>query len=443
MGKAKNIFVKKNDLSDESSNLSNSENLSDEFKNIILGQQNNTPKKIKDEEKNKEFNITNIFSDISDCLKKHCDIIITGEVISFKISDTNAWLTIKSKEFQLSGTFWKITKDKNYQNLKSIKSGDQIVFTGAFSIMKKNLSIYFNIKSMEKIGKGNYLDIYEQYRIKIKENNLGIPKKRLCSYPFVVGIITALEGAAIQDILQTFKLDKFIGKIIIKNSIVQGAQCPKSLINSIEWFEINHSDTIDILMITRGGGGFEELVGFSDWDLLEKISSTPFVTLSAVGHQTDNQLTDEVCDYKFATPSIGAKFIVETQQKYHNNLNIYKNYLVGLLDSYNKNIIKFKFITENYQNIISKYDFKNMLLNVRKYKNMLESIAIRFARSKNNFYSKLSELKPTIMRKKELTSINDFVTQNPNKEVSPKKIEIYFIDGKISISYKITEHQHY
>ena len=113
------------------------------------------------------------------------------------------------------------------------------------------------------------------------------------------------------------------------------------------------------------------------------------------------------------------------------------------VDSYKKNITRYKFITENYQNIISKYDFKNMVLNVRKYKNMLESIAIRFARSKNNFYSKLSELKPTIMRKKELTSINDFVTQNPNKEVSPKKIEIYFIDGKISISYKITEHQHY
>lgn len=477
MKKNKNIFIKKtnnsqDNISSSSKNLSSSlenlsdssENLSDEFKNTILGQKNtinlknkfkNESKKdeskknefIKDEfEKNneiKEFDIGNIFTEVSNCLRLNSNIMITGEVISFKISDTNAWVTIKSKEFQISGIFWKITKDKNYNDFKSTKSGDQIIFNGTFSIMRKNLSIYFNIKSMEKIGKGNYLDIYEQYRLKIKEIGLGFPKKKLVSYPFIIGIITALEGAAIQDILQTLRLDKFIGKVIIKNSIVQGIQCPKSLINSIEWFEINYSNKIDILMITRGGGGWEDLVGFSDWDLLEKISMTPFVTLSAVGHQIDNQLTDEVCDYKFATPSIGAKFIVETQQKYHVHLKIFNNYLSDTLNSYNKNIIRYKFITENYQNIIMKYEIKNILLKVREYKNTFNNIINRFLKSKNNFYSKLSQLKPTIMRNKEITSINDFINQDTNKEVSPKKIEIYFIDGKIILNYKITEYQHY
>jgi predicted phosphatase len=62
---------------------------------------------------------------------------------------------------------------------------------------------------------------------------------------------------------------------------------------------------------------------------------------------------------------------------------------------------------------------------------------------KNVFYARLSELKPTIIRDRELTSITDFVNLEKNKEIKPKKIEIYFIDGKINISYKIIEYEQY
>ena len=72
-------------------------------------------------------------------------------------------------------------------------------------------------------------------------------KKKLDLFPINIGIVTALEGAAIQDILQTFKNDKFIGNIFIKNSIVQGQQCPDSLINSIKYFEKNYNNKLDLL----------------------------------------------------------------------------------------------------------------------------------------------------------------------------------------------------
>ena len=448
----KSAFIKNKNISSEILDDSSDdlEKLSDEFNKLTCKVNNNLKKDTQkvinkvDDKQHLEFDITNIYSDINSCLQNYKSIKITGELISFKITDENAWINIKLKEFQISGIFWKITKDKNYPNLKNFKSGDQIVFMGNFNIMKKNLSIYFNIKSMEKVGKGNYLDIYEQYRLKIKELKLKIPKKNLNMFPYTIGIITSSEGAAIQDILQTFKQDKFIGNIIIKNSIVQGVHCPKSIINSIEWFEINYHKQIDLLMITRGGGSWEDLVGFSDWELLIKLSDAKFITLSAVGHQIDNQLTDEVCDYKFATPSIGAKFIVETQLKYHNQLTTFKNSMTKILESYQKNKNTFEKITTNYSNIIYKYDIKNMLYSVKKYRNILENQIDKYSNLKNNFYSKLSQIKPTIIRKKELTSIEDFVGKEyPNKEVGPKKIEIYFVDGRIKISYRITEYEYY
>ena len=449
----KNVFIK-NELSNKddfnNNNLSDkSENLSDELKKLICNKNSNNSNNSNKSNKSKisiDFNIIHVYNQINELfLNNYTNCKITGEIISFKISDSNAWITLKYDEFQITCIFWKITLDKDFNNLKLTKPGDKFIVEGKFNVMKKNLNIYLNIKSMVRFGKGDYLDIYDQYRIKIKEMNLGEPKKQLEIFPYNIGIITALGGAAIQDILQTLKLDKFIGKIIIKNSIVQGSQCPKSLINSIEWFETNYSIShIDLLMITRGGGGWEDLVGFSDWDLLIKLGQVKFITLSAVGHQIDNQLTDEICDYKFATPSIGAKFIIETQLKYKLYLTRYKNILEKIIQSYHDLSNKFNYsIVNNYSNIIKKYDIKQIILNSNRYSHQINKIINRYNSLKNIFYSKLSNLKPTIIRKNELTSIEDFIDTKTDNKIKPKKIEIYFIDGMVGLNYKINKYEKY
>lgn len=444
----KYAFAKNNTL--DNNNTDDIDNLSDELKPILDNKKSTKSTKLtnsiisQDISKSEDFfDITNVFKDITSLLNLHTDIKIVCEIISFKITGGNAWINIKSNEFQFLSIFWKITADQKYNELKSIKPGEKYIFKGKFAIMKKNLQIYFNIKSMVKFGKGDYLNIFDEYRIKIQELGLGQPKRELEVFPSNIGIITALGGAAIQDILQTLKLDKFIGNIIIKNALVQGSQCPNSIISSIEWFEDNYKQNqIDLLMITRGGGGWEDLVGFSNWELLIKLHQTNFLSLSAVGHQIDNQLTDEICDYKFATPSIGAKFIVETQQKYKSNFYGYKDILENVIQRYKTLRDKFYHsIDTNYTNIIKKYDMKDIIIKVKKYSNQIQRILIQYANLKNNFYSQLSNLKPTIIRKNELTSIEDFVNTETNTDIKPKKIEIYFIDGMVGLSYKIIKYE--
>ena len=449
-GKNQNCITD-NASSDESENLTDElDEIFDDNKNSIKSiKSTKSPNLTTIAKPEKFFDITNIFKDVSSILNLHSNVKIVGEIISFKITDGNAWINIKSNEYQFLTIFWKIVMDIKYNELKTIKPGEKYIFDGKFAIMKKNLQIYFNVKSMIKFGKGDYLNIYEEYRIKIQELGLGQPKKELKNFPFNIGIITALGGAAIQDILQTFKLDKFIGNIIIKNALVQGSQCPNSIISSIEWFETNYNQNnqnnqeyIDLLMITRGGGGWEDLVGFSNWELLIKLHECKFLTLSAVGHQIDNQLTDEICDYKFATPSIGAKFIVETQQKYKSNFYEYKHILENIIQKYK--ILRDKFyrsIDTNYINIIKKYDMKDIIIKVKKYSNQIKRILTQYSSLKNNFYSQLSNLKPTIIRKNELTSVEDFINTDNDTEVKPKKIEIYFIDGMVGISYKIIKYE--
>jgi exodeoxyribonuclease VII large subunit len=382
--------------------------------------------------KNTEDNsIKNITEHLYDVIKDLEFDEIKGEIISIKPSDKHQYITIKNGDYQINCISW----NKCYENLKD---GDNIKINGFLNVLKKNLSIYYNIKKLEKVGSGNYMNSFIELKNKIISMGWSLNKKSITLFPYNIGIISALEGAAIQDILQTFKLDNLIGNVYIKNAIVQGKQCPSSVINGIKYFD--NFNNLDLLLITRGGGSNEDLIGFSDFDLLQEIHNCKLVTISAVGHQIDNQLSDIVCDYNFATPSIAAKFIVEKQKEYLKNITEFKIGIDKILEKLNESKIIFKNV--NYNNIVKNLEEKELKDKILIYKNNLNSIISLYSRSKVRFLNELSKLKPTIYKNNiELSSITDFIDPETNIEKRNKKIEIIFNDGKININYKIISYE--
>jgi exodeoxyribonuclease VII large subunit len=370
---------------------------------------------------------------------------ITGEIISIKPSDKHLYLTIKNQDYQINCIYWNNTPDK-------IKNGDKIKITGFLSIMKKNLSIYFNVKKIEKVGSGDYMHSFVELKNKIINLGWAQNKKSITPFPYNIGIITSLEGAALQDILQTFKLDSCIGNIYLKNALVQGKQCPTSVISAIKYFNDNFNN-IDVLLITRGGGSNEDLIGFSDFNLLEEIHSCKFVTISAVGHQIDNQLSDLVCDYNFATPSIAAKFIVEKQKTYLDNIKLFKNNLDKLLNKFNESKIIFANI--DYSNKLKSIEDKEIKDKLLLYKNNLAYILSMYNRTRVKLLNNISSIKPSIYKKNkitesnlnnntdetEITSITDFIDPITGEERKNKKLKLVFNDGNIDINYKITSYE--
>ena len=422
------------------------DDLSDELEKVLKNKkskkQTSETKETKEKDILNDINTINtIYENVNYILSESKLKSIKGELISFKNSDCNAYITVKIGDYNINCTYWRIQYSDEYEDCRKIKEGDQVILKGSFALSKRNLNIYFNIKSMSKVGVGDYLVLHKKYRDKIIEDGMNLNKKVINIFPYRIGIITAAEGAAIQDILQTFKTDNFIGKIYIKNSIVQGKQCPQSVIESIKYFETKNKK-IDILLITRGGGSYEDLVGFSDWNLIEKIYNSRlnnnFIIISAVGHQIDNQLSDEVSDYKFATPSIAAKHIVETQQKYYESYYSICDIIDSIKEKYSESKIKLELITTNFDKIIKKYDIHETKENILKYSSIIKKIISNYNNCKNKFFNKLTNMKPTIFKKNvEITSISNFINLETKKEVSPKKIEIVFPDGKVELSYKL------
>ncbi len=426
---------------DESDNSANSDNLSQELAELSKPSKNNVSKqpiekveKIEKKPMESDEILDNLYMDLSTTLAitNSNSNVLVGEIISFKISDPNAYITIKIFDYQINGIFWSISRNKNIQEYRKLVEGDKVKIYGNFSLTKKNLSIYFNIKSIDKVGLGDYLKLHNQMRNKIIELGWDKNKSVLNKFPLSIGIVTSLEGAAIQDILETFRVDNLIGNIVIINAVVQGKSCPNSVIQAIEHLEISHSN-LDLVLITRGGGSFEDLVGFSDWDLITKIKNSYFLTMSAIGHQIDNQLSDEVADYKFPTPTYAAKFIVGAQQKYIDKFYYFKQ----LIEDLENNLVftkeKLQKISNNYTQIISNYNVKEYKEKLYKYSNKINQVLNSYHNAKKSYYNFIANMKPTIIKNGlEVTSIGQLLE-------APKKMDIVLPDGGIHVSYKVLD----
>jgi len=373
--------------------------------------------------------------------------VIEGEITAIKVSGKNQYITIKNGDFQISCISWSCIHDAVISNIVELK--------GEVKVMKKNMSIYFNIRKLSIKGDGNIITEFNKLKNKVVSLGYCDNKKKLLSFPLNIAIVTSLEGAAIQDILQTFRLDNFIGNIYIKNAIVQGKSCPSSVVEAINFFNssefeidtakcigdddggggdggggVETSKNIDVLLVTRGGGSNEDLLGFSDFAVLEAIHKSKIITISAVGHQIDNQLSDIVADYSFATPSIASKFIVERQKEFINNMKDVKSENDKIYDMYSKSRVSL--LQLDYNEIIKNYDKIHINNKIGSYRTYVNNIIMHYNNTKSFVYDMISKIKPMLFNKnKEICSVKELENN------APKKLDIVFHDGKATIYYKL------
>ena len=182
------------------------------------------------------------------------NIKLLGEILSIKISNNNIFLILKDVESVISVIFWNFIGKFNFNN------GDKVKIDGKVTFYNKSGNINFVGKKITNIGVGDLHKKYQEDFEKFKSLGYFENKKDLPEKINTIGILTAKDGAALQDILYVFKNSNFKCNLIIYNCTVQGNSCPKSVIDGISYFE-DHKN-IDLILITRGGGSFEDLIGF-------------------------------------------------------------------------------------------------------------------------------------------------------------------------------------
>lgn len=255
----------------------------------------------------KIYKVSELLEEISWILEDtYGSVVVEGEASEVKISQKgHLYFYLKDERAVIRVVMW-----ANFLYKLPFKVEEGIVFlvTGVLKIYAPTGNFQLEARKIEPSGIGALKLALEQRKKKLQEEGLFDPdkKKPLPFFPQKIGVITSLEGAAIKDFLKILEECKVPISIKIYPSLMQGKKAGEEILSGLEYFK---KENIDLLVITRGGGSFEDLMVFNEEFLVRAIYSFSKPVLSAVGHEVDVTLCDLVSDIRAATPTDAASII--------------------------------------------------------------------------------------------------------------------------------------
>jgi exodeoxyribonuclease VII large subunit len=164
--------------------------------------------------------------------------------------------------------------------------------------------------SIERFGLGDHLAALERLKRKLAAEGLFAPerKRALPRLPRRIGLVTGNDAAAKRDVLTAITARFPPARILVAETYVQGPRAASAIIEALR--EICDAAEIDVVVLARGGGSFEDLLPFSDERLVRALAACPVPIVSAVGHEQDTPLSDLVADARASTPTAAARLVV-------------------------------------------------------------------------------------------------------------------------------------
>jgi exodeoxyribonuclease VII large subunit len=191
-----------------------------------------------------------------------------------------------------------------------LEDGLQVVVRGRLSVYEPRGEYQVILDHLEPKGRGALQLAFEQLKSRLEAEGLFDPKRKqiLPQFPWTVGIVTSLTGAAMRDMLTVLHRRCPIVKVVIVPVQVQGDGSAEQIAAAIR--ALNRLDGVDVMIVGRGGGSLEDLWSFNEEVVVRAIAASRIPIVSAVGHETDVTLADFAADVRAPTPSAAAETIV-------------------------------------------------------------------------------------------------------------------------------------
>lgn len=376
-----------------------------------------------------EFNrmVKNYIDDIDDFQ----EFFIEGEIsnityyksghLYFSIKDTKSQIKCAAFNYKMK----KIPED--------LKEGDAIKLFGDVGFYEARGDFQVLARYIEK--QNSLGTLYAKLeKVKVKMQELGYfdekHKKRLPQFPKNIGVVTALTGAALQDIIKTTRKRFDTINIYIYPAKVQGQGAEQEIIKGIE--TLNKIEEIDLIIAGRGGGSIEDLWAFNDEDVAMAFFNSKKPIISAVGHEIDFLLSDLTADKRAATPTQAIELAVPEKDGILFYFEEQKKYLNRILKTYVENMRKELEKRSNDYHIKKFPDRINSLREeiISREKDLADATKSFLAQKRNNFeikIDKLTVLNPinTLKRGYTVTQIKDKRIDNLEEiEVNDEMITI-------------------
>jgi exodeoxyribonuclease VII large subunit len=189
-----------------------------------------------------------------------------------------------------------------------LSDGERVHVFGRPELFEARGDFRMRALSIERFGLGDHLAALERLKKKLAAEGLFERKRALPFLPRRIGLVTGNDAAAKRDVLTTITTRFPAARIVVAETYVQGPLAANAMIDALR--DVCAVEEVDVVVLARGGGSFEDLLPFSDERLLRAIAACPVPIVSAVGHEQDTPLCDLAADARASTPTAAARLVV-------------------------------------------------------------------------------------------------------------------------------------
>ena len=234
---------------------------------------------------------------------------VEGEITQWGVSGGNVYGKLKDVEQDVTVSF-NVWSSVRARFAEDFKQGDRVVAQVKPNYWVKGGTLTMQVFEMRHVGLGDLLERLERLRRQLAAEGLFDParKRALPFLPRRIGLITGKDSDAEKDVLRNAQLRWPAVQFTVRHAAVQGDRAVGEVIAALR--ELDADPEVDVIIIARGGGDFQNLLVFSDESLVRAAAAAETPIVSAIGHEADRPLLDEVADLRASTPTDAAKRVV-------------------------------------------------------------------------------------------------------------------------------------
>ena len=293
----------------------------------------------------------------------------------------------------------------------------RVVIHAKPSWFTKNGSLTMSAKEIRQVGVGELLARLEALKEKLALEGLfnSDRKVKLPLLPRTIGLICGRNTDAEKDVVENARRRWPAVQFEIREVAVQGAAAVVEVSQALQELEAN--PLVDVIIITRGGGSFEDLLPFSDESLVRLAASCKTPIVSAIGHEKDAPLLDLVADYRASTPTDAAKRVVPDIAQETSDIEKLRDRALRSL------VARLDFESQQISQLRNRPVMKDPMVMVTTRRDELKALRDRALRG----FASLIEIE-----KKELKGVRDHLRSlSPQSTMDRGYAVVQLIDGKI------------
>lgn len=241
------------------------------------------------------------------------ELWVEGEISNFRRHTSGHWyFTLKDE-----GAMLRAASFRNQNRLIRFTPEDGLMVRahGRLSLYEARGEYQLIVEYLEPVGVGALQLGFEQLKRRLAGEGLFETERKrpLPLLPRSVGVVTSPTGAAVRDILRVIRRRNEAMNVLIAPARVQGEGAAREIARAIEL--LNQVETVDVIIVGRGGGSVEDLWCFNEEEVARAIFHSRAPVISAVGHETDFTIADFVADLRASTPSAAAEIVTAARDE--------------------------------------------------------------------------------------------------------------------------------